>query len=88
MDFASKNMSQCCNNGPRIILTVSCNVSNSRYLATQLEYVDGSKVALHGAGIGGWISGSLLAMDSEESSPVLSCVILQSPIVDWKNYGK
>ena len=59
-----------------------------RYLATQLKYVDGGKVAVHGTGIGGWISGSLLAMDSEDSSPVISCVILQSPIVDWEKYGK
>ena len=64
------------------------NVYCSRYLTTELKYVDSSKVALHGTGIGGWISGSLLALDNEQPDPVLSCVILQSPIVDWSSYSK
>ena len=60
----------------------------SRFLTSQLKYVDASKVALHGTGLGGWISGSLLALDNEQPDPVVSCVILQSPIVDWSSYSK
>ena len=61
---------------------------SSRFLTTELKYVDSSKVALHGAGLGGWISGSLLALDREQSEPMVSCAILQSPIVDWSSYSK
>ena len=59
-----------------------------RFLTKELKYVDSSKVALHGTGIGGWISGSLLALDNEQPEPVISCVILQSPIVQWSSYSK
>ena len=60
----------------------------SRQLASELRYVDPSKVAVYGSELGGWMAGSILIKDHQSLFPVVKCAILQSPITQWNHHGK
>jgi len=55
-------------------------------LSSELEYIDPFRVAIYGAGIGGWKAANILMKDHKALNPVIQCGILQSPVVDWAQH--
>ncbi len=60
----------------------------SRYLVSELKFVDRTKVGVVGEGVGGYTAGMVMADDMESAQSITKCAILISPVVDWRSYGK
>ena len=58
-----------------------------RYLVDQNSFIDSSKIGIQGAHYGGFLIGRVLEKDAMSSNPLISCAIMQNPIVEWRNYG-
>ena len=59
----------------------------NRHLVDQNSFIDSSKIGIQGANYGGFITGRVLEKDALSFNPLISCAIMESPLVDWKNYG-